>query len=204
MAMSSRLPARLGTAASFAVATSVAAGLLTAPAAVAAPTVTTRVASFTTSASTVVRGTAVTYKGVAQKYSAGRWLAAPKTSVSVYFDADGKAANKLMGTVKTTSTGAFTARFTPSASGYWTVRFVQTGTYKTSLSVRKYVKVTSPTTYRPPAGSWNCPSWAPIKGNLSSHIYHLPGQRYYSRTKPEFCFATEAAARAAGFRKSKV
>ncbi|WP_437124365.1 sunset domain-containing protein [Arthrobacter horti] len=47
---------------------------------------------------------------------------------------------------------------------------------------------------RRPDVTWNCPSWASIKGNAPSRIYHLPGQRYYSRTTPEICFATEAAA----------
>ncbi|GAB3586948.1 sunset domain-containing protein [Calidifontibacter terrae] len=117
---------------------------------------------------------------------------------------DGTPANNLIGSTRTTTAGAYTAKYTPSASGYWTVRVVQTSTLKTSLSVRKYVKVTNPTSYRPPDGSWNCPSWAPIKGNLSSHIYHLPWQRFYSKTKPEMCFATEAAAIKAGYRKSKV
>lgn len=55
-----------------------------------------------------------------------------------------------------------------------------------------------------PVSAWNCPSWAPIKGNADSGIYHVPGQRFYDRTKPEECFRTEAAARAAGYRKSKV
>lgn len=53
-----------------------------------------------------------------------------------------------------------------------------------------------------PSG-WDCPSSHPIKGNASSMIYHMPGGSYYSRTNPEECFATEAAARAAGYRKSK-
>ncbi|MFD1827583.1 hypothetical protein [Mumia zhuanghuii] len=55
-----------------------------------------------------------------------------------------------------------------------------------------------------PISEWNCPSWAPIKGNASSMIYHLPDQAFYDRTKPEDCFRTEAAAKAAGYRKSKV
>jgi hypothetical protein len=55
-----------------------------------------------------------------------------------------------------------------------------------------------------PVSEWNCPSWAPIKGNASSMIYHLPGQAFYTRTKPEDCFRTESAARDAGYRKSKV
>jgi len=55
-----------------------------------------------------------------------------------------------------------------------------------------------------PVDSWTCPSWAPIKGNASSMIYHMPGQRYYNATKPEACFSTEKAARAAGYRAAKV
>ena len=119
---------------------------------------------------------------------------------TVWFDADGTAPNKLMGTVRSNSLANLTAKLTPSASGYWTIRVSQTATLKPSVTVRKYVRVTTPTSYRPAAGSLNCPSWAPIKGNLSSHIYHMPWQRYYSRTKPEMCFATEAAAVKAGKR----
>lgn len=53
------------------------------------------------------------------------------------------------------------------------------------------------------SGGWNCPAAYPIKGNASSMIYHVPGGAYYSRTKPEQCFATESAARAEGYRRSK-
>lgn len=44
----------------------------------------------------------------------------------------------------------------------------------------------------------------PVKGNADSGIYHVRGQRYYNATKPEECFATEQAARDAGYRKAKV
>jgi hypothetical protein len=54
-----------------------------------------------------------------------------------------------------------------------------------------------------PAGM-NCPKNARIKGNRSSHIFHMPGQRFYKRTKPELCFTTPAVARANHYRKSKV
>lgn len=55
-----------------------------------------------------------------------------------------------------------------------------------------------------PISKTQCPSWAPIKGNANSGIYHVPGQRYYDATHPEDCFRTEAAAVAAGYRRSKV
>ncbi|GAA2074591.1 hypothetical protein GCM10009725_03980 [Aeromicrobium tamlense] len=56
---------------------------------------------------------------------------------------------------------------------------------------------------KPPVSEWDCPSSHPIKGNASSMIYHVPGGAYYDRTKPEECFATEGAAKAAGYRKSQ-
>lgn len=51
-----------------------------------------------------------------------------------------------------------------------------------------------------------------IKGNVNTRgerIYHMPGQRYYDRTSiqashGERWFCTEAEARAAGWRRSKV
>ncbi len=49
----------------------------------------------------------------------------------------------------------------------------------------------------------NCPSTHPIKGNASSKIYHLRGDDYYSRTTPEDCFATEADAQGAGYRRAR-
>ena len=53
-----------------------------------------------------------------------------------------------------------------------------------------------------PSGT-DCPSWAPIKGNESSGIYHVPGGAFYSRTNPEICFSTATAAQKAGYRASK-
>lgn len=196
--------ARLGAATATVTTAVLGATLLAAPVADAAPTVTTRTANFTASATTVTRGAAVTFKGQTQRLTGTRWVALPNTVVTVWFDADGTAANRSMGTFRSNSLANLAPRFVPATSGYWTIRVSQTATLKSSVTVRKYVRVTTPTSYRPPAGSWNCPSWAPIKGNLSSHIYHMPWQRYYSRTKPEMCFANEAAAIRAGYRKSKV
>lgn len=51
-------------------------------------------------------------------------------------------------------------------------------------------------------GGYNCPAGYPVKGNQSG-IYHVKGGAFYSRTKPEQCFTTAAAARAAGYRASK-
>ena len=49
----------------------------------------------------------------------------------------------------------------------------------------------------------DCPPENPIKGNLPSRIFHLPDQPTYERTIPEICFASEAAAMAAGFRAAR-
>ena len=56
----------------------------------------------------------------------------------------------------------------------------------------------------PGNGGYDCPAGFPIKGNAQSGIYHVPGQQYYTRTKPEQCFATETDAVNGGFRRSKV
>lgn len=49
-----------------------------------------------------------------------------------------------------------------------------------------------------------CPAAAPIKGNIpdggGDRIFHEPGSRSYAATVPEECFASVAAATAAGFR----
>lgn len=49
-----------------------------------------------------------------------------------------------------------------------------------------------------------CPQSRPVKGNEDSWIAHEPGDRYYTVTKPEQCFATMSDAEAAGFRPAKV
>ena len=57
----------------------------------------------------------------------------------------------------------------------------------------------------PPISEQDCPPSAPIKGNDSSSgelIYHTRSSATYDATYPEECFATEAAAQAAGYRKA--
>jgi hypothetical protein len=47
-----------------------------------------------------------------------------------------------------------------------------------------------------------CPDGYPIKVS-AKNIYHVPGGRFYTMTRPVRCFATEADAKAAGFRPSQ-
>ncbi len=58
----------------------------------------------------------------------------------------------------------------------------------------------------PGPGGYSCQFGYPIKGNLTTSsgdmIYHVPGGQYYDRTIAEECFATEADAQAAGYRRS--
>lgn len=49
----------------------------------------------------------------------------------------------------------------------------------------------------------NCPDGYEIKGNKPSMIFHVPGGGSYKVTKPEACFSSEAAARAAGYHPAK-
>ncbi|WP_336660866.1 sunset domain-containing protein [Leucobacter sp. USHLN153] len=77
------------------------------------------------------------------------------------------------------------------------------GGYTTATTTSKATaNITYPSRTTPSGGSWNCPAWAPIKGNASSMIYHVPGGAFYSRTNPEECFSTPRAAEKAGYRAS--
>ncbi|WP_434810562.1 sunset domain-containing protein [Microbacterium sp. bgisy189] len=125
----------------------------------------------------------------------GTW--STKTAFTYQWYVGGKAIKNATGaTFKLKSTYAgktITVKVTGRKSGYTTVSRTSSAT----RSVR-YPSRTGPTSL----GS--CPSWAPIKGNADSGIYHLPSGRYYDATNPEECFRTETAARAAGYRASKV
>jgi hypothetical protein len=52
-------------------------------------------------------------------------------------------------------------------------------------------------------GARDCPPGFPVKGNLPSRVYHVPGQATYERTTPEICFASDEAAAAGGFRPAR-
>ena len=60
------------------------------------------------------------------------------------------------------------------------------------------------------AGGWvepqddgSCPVSHPIKANDNSGIFHVPGGRFYDRTKPERCYQSADAAVADGYRQAK-
>jgi hypothetical protein len=48
-----------------------------------------------------------------------------------------------------------------------------------------------------------CPTTHPVKGKLSSGIFHAPGMQMYERTRADRCYADPAAAEADGLRASK-
>jgi hypothetical protein len=48
-----------------------------------------------------------------------------------------------------------------------------------------------------------CPATHLVKAKVASGLYHLPGMFAYDRTKPDRCYADEAAATADGFTKAK-
>ncbi len=54
----------------------------------------------------------------------------------------------------------------------------------------------------PPVGR-ACPVGYPIKGKRGTRLYHAPGSAWYTRLIPDICFATEAAAAALGYRRSR-
>ncbi len=60
----------------------------------------------------------------------------------------------------------------------------------------------------PPQDAWTCPVSHPIKGNFTTYsgercIYHVPGEQFYGRTKPERCYSNEPDAVKDGCRRSR-
>jgi hypothetical protein len=55
----------------------------------------------------------------------------------------------------------------------------------------------------PPQADGSCPDSHLIKANNNSGIFHVPGGRFYDRTKAERCYATAANAVADGYRPAK-
>ena len=48
-----------------------------------------------------------------------------------------------------------------------------------------------------------CPATHPVKGKLTSGIYHVAGGANYDRTKPDRCYVDEDAAKRDGLRRAK-
>lgn len=155
-----------------------------------------------------ISGTAQVGKTLTAK--TGTWTS--KTSFSYQWFSNGK---RIKGATKRTykvSSGQqgkkISVKVTGKKSGHTTV----TKASKATASVKRAPAASSSRSTsssnaggrRAPVTSWDCPRNAPIKGNANSGIYHVPSARFYGATKPEDCFATESAARSAGYRKAKV
>lgn len=125
---------------------------------------------------------------------AGVWTSG--TTLRYQWYMNGKAITRATGSTLVVTAGMVKARITVkvtgSKSGYITVARTSAKT-----GVVGYPSRTKP------ASTWNCPAWAPIKGNASSMIYHVRSGAFYAKTKPEECFSSESAALRAGYRKSK-
>ena len=63
--------------------------------------------------------------------------------------------------------------------------------------------VGQPAQWLPPLADGTCPDGHPVKANDNSGIFHVPGGRFYERTKPERCYADADHAAADGYRPAK-
>lgn len=54
-----------------------------------------------------------------------------------------------------------------------------------------------------PLDDGGCPLSHPVKANANSGIFHVPGGRFYDRTKAERCYLTPEGAADDGFRAAK-
>jgi len=61
----------------------------------------------------------------------------------------------------------------------------------------------APQAWLPANEDGSTPAGHPVKVKESSGIFHVPGGRFYDRTKPDRCYPTAAAAEADGYRRSK-
>jgi hypothetical protein len=59
-------------------------------------------------------------------------------------------------------------------------------------------------TWQEPRDDGACPLTHPVKGKLTSGIYHTPGCVNYERTLPDRCYVDEDAASRDGLRRAKV
>jgi outer membrane biosynthesis protein TonB len=74
-------------------------------------------------------------------------------------------------------------------------------TKKTSRK-RAPAKAAAPAAWVEPVDG-TCPPTHPVKGKLSSMLFHLPGMFAYDRTKPDRCYRDGVAAEADGLRSAK-
>jgi hypothetical protein len=74
----------------------------------------------------------------------------------------------------------------------------------TKTAAKTAAKKTTPATrgWVEPQGQV-CPLSHPIKAKMASRIYHLPGMFNYTRTRPDRCYASEAAAKRDGLASAK-
>ena len=76
-------------------------------------------------------------------------------------------------------------------------------------AAKKTAKKAAKATKKAPARGWVepqgqvCPLSHPIKAKLDGSVYHLPGMFNYTRTRPDRCYATEAAAKRDGLTSAK-
>ncbi|WP_435747000.1 sunset domain-containing protein [Microbacterium sp. PMB16] len=123
----------------------------------------------------------------------GTWTAG--TTLRYQWYANGKAIKGATASSLVLAAGVVKARITVKVTGS------KSGYITAARTSAKSGVVSYPSRTKP--SGWNCPAWAPIKGNASSMIYHVPGGRSYKATKPEECFSSGAAAVKAGYRKAK-
>lgn len=154
----------------------------------------------TLSATPTITGTAKVGQNLTAK--PGKWGTGTRLAYQWY--ANGSPISKATGKTLTLSSGVkgkkITVKVTGTQRGYTTVTNVSKATAAVTAKAASQVAK--------PISKTSCPKSHPIKGNQTTRhtkdwIYHVPGGQYYAATQPEQCFATEAAARKAGYRASK-
>jgi hypothetical protein len=129
-------------------------------------------------------------------------MARPASSTGVR-DAAGQSTGSTAADQNTITTGQASMSGHAGEGGQGTQQAAVVGAASGGPTATASDQATVPYGAIPGDGSRECPSDHPIKGNANSMIYHMPGQSSYDGTEPEYCFANEEDAVAAGYRASK-
>ncbi|WP_454858647.1 hypothetical protein [Promicromonospora soli] len=97
----------------------------------------------------VAKTKTITVKGTLKHKRGGQWRLMPRKIVTIHFDPAGQDQARKVATVRTTSTGSYTRKFTATRSGTWIVKYA-------GNSLNQPTRATDAVCVYS-AGRWQCP-----------------------------------------------
>lgn len=97
----------------------------------------------------VAKRKTITVKGTLKHKRGGQWRLMPRKIVTIHFDPAGKDRTRKVATVRTTSTGSYTRKFTATRSGTWIVKYAGNSLNQPDRATDAVCAYS--------AGKWQCP-----------------------------------------------